>query len=86
MILLKQHYTNSFILAARDSSMPWPFRSVNNSSLRWNVEGAPRHAVYVQLFATCWEKLLLVFRLVYLCLGQVCVGFVAGALVCIGLF
>ena len=47
---------------------------------------APQHAVYVQLFATCWYKLLLVFRLVYLCLGRVCIGFVVGALVCIGLF
>ena len=39
-----------------------------------------------KLFATCWEKLLQVFRLVYLCLGRVRLGFVAGALVCSGLF
>ena len=36
--------------------------------------------------ATCWEKLLQVFRLVYLCLRRVCVEFVAGALVRSGLF
>ena len=47
---------------------------------------APRHAVHVQLFVTCWEKLLQVFRFVYLCLGRVRVGFVAGALVRSGLF
>ena len=45
----------------------------------------PRRAVRVQLFTT-WEKLLQVFRLVYLCLGRVRVGFVAGALVRSGLF
>ena len=47
---------------------------------------APRHAVHVQLFATCWEKLLRVFGFVYMCLGRVCVGFVVGALVRCGLF
>ena len=49
-------------------------------------ESCSQNTVHVQLFATCWEKLLQVFRLVYLCLGRVCVGFVAGALVCSGLF
>ena len=39
-----------------------------------------------KLFATCWEKLLQVFGFVYLCLGQVRVGFAASALVCNRLF
>ena len=42
----------------------------------WRV---PRHAIYDQLFATCWEMLLQVFGFVYLCLMRVRVGFAAGA-------
>ena len=38
------------------------------------------------LFATCWEMLFQVFRLGYMCLGQVCLGLVSGATVCISLF
>ena len=53
------------------------------SAICWRV---PQRAVYVQVFATCWEKFLQVFRLIYMCLGWVHVGFVAGAIVRIRLF
>ena len=69
----------SFILAVRDSSMPWPFRLVDNSLPRGNVEG--RHGV---LFSSnclllVGKSLSKLFGFLYLCLGQVRVGFAAGA-------
>ena len=39
-----------------------------------------------KLFATCWGMLPQVFRLGYLCLRWVYLGFVSGAVVCIRLF
>ena len=54
-------------------------------SLHHMLEGAMA-CCYVQLFTTCWEKLLLVCRLIDLCLGRVCVGFVACVLERIRLF
>ena len=66
--------------------MPWPFRSINNSLPRGNVEG--RHGVL--FMANCLllvgKSLSKVFGFVYLCLGRVCVGFAVGALVRCGLF
>ena len=56
---------------------------INSKRFCWR---APLRAVLVQLFATCWEKLLQVFVFVYLCLGWVRVGFTASALVRNGLF
>ena len=66
--------------------MPWPFRSVDNSSLRGNVEG--RHGV---LFTTnclllVGKSLSKLFGFVDLCLGRVRVGFAASAVVRNGLF
>ena len=44
------------------------------------LKGAMAGLLGSKLFATCWGMLFQVFRLGYLCLGQVCLGFVSGAL------
>ena len=67
----------------QDSSMLWSFRLVNNSSLRGNFEGRYGGLFISKLFATCWGMLYQVFRLGYLYLGQVHLGFVLGAVECI---
>ena len=67
-------------------SPPFQFSIQLSNTLSTICWRAPRHAVCIQLFATCWEKLLLMCRLVDLFLGRVRVGFVAGTVVCIRLF
>ena len=50
------------------------------------LKGATVGLLMSKLFATCWGMLFQVFRLGYLCLGQVPLGLVSGAAVRISLF
>ena len=69
----------SFILAVRDSSTPWPFRLVDSSSLRGNVEGRQGVLFMTNCLLLVGKSLSKLFGFVYLCLGRVRVGFAAGA-------
>ena len=62
------------------------------NSLSWCIgshnmlQGATAGLLISKLFATCCGILFQVFRLGYLCLRHVCLGFASGAVVCIRLF
>ena len=66
--------------------MPWPFMSVDNLSLRGNVEGCHGMLFTANYLLLVGKSLSKVFGFVYLCLGRVRVGFSVSALVCNGLF
>ena len=66
--------------------MPWPFRLVDNLSPRGNVEACHGMLFTFKLLASYWGMLFQMFRLIYMYLRRVHVGFLYGTVVCIRLF